>query len=495
MTSTETASFKNKLGSVAPTPPKKRHWLSGIFIPLAWVLFIANVGYVLFYVPNLPQWQLGGLIAINGLSTIMWLVVTFFSAIIQTYASNYLKGFKYKGKFLLVSFLFALSVMFFVVANNVVLFCASWLIMGYLMTLLIGINTGWEEAKNAARYARNNFIISTVFLSLATGLLVFYTNAWTLTGIREGLPALTKGVATLAALGVLLAALIQSAIFPFHRWLMSAMTSPTPASALMHAGFVNAAGILLTIFAPLLVETQVLTLIFIIGSVTAIFSQFSKLLQVNIKQKLACSTSAQMSFMIMQCGLGFFSAAITHLILHGFYKAYLFLSSGEEIEKSIPKDALPIQIKPIQTLFILVISGLGGVLFAYITGKGLAWDTGLFLTFIVAITVGQITYNVLNHFRFSIVKKIIVLPFALAIGIGVYALTYNGIALLLADMPMANKPIDLTYVHVLVGALFLLAFYVMLSGRYQKIPWLYVKLLNASQPFNKSVISYKHNRS
>jgi NAD(P)H-quinone oxidoreductase subunit 5 len=34
-------------------------------------------------------------------------------------------------------------------------------------------------------------------------------------------------------------------------------------------------------------------------------AQFTKLLQVNVKQKLACSTIAQMGFMIMQCGLGF----------------------------------------------------------------------------------------------------------------------------------------------------------------------------------------------
>lgn len=495
MTSTEQATSKKTLGSLAPTPPKKRHWLSRILIPLAWVLFIANVCYVSFYAPHLPQWRLGDVIALNGLSSIMWLVVTFFSAVIQTYAANYLKGFKYKGKFLVVSFLFAISVMLFVVANNVVLFCVSWLIMGYLMTLLIGINAVWKEAQNAARFARINFIISTVSLSFATGLLALYTNSWTITGIHERLPELTKGVTTVAALGVLLAALIQSAIFPFHRWLMSAMTSPTPASALMHAGFVNAAGILLTIFAPLLVQTNILTIIFIIGSLTAIFSQFSKLLQVNVKQKLACSTSAQMSFMIMQCGLGFFGAAITHLILHGFYKAYLFLSSGEEIEKSIPKKPLPIQIKPLQTLFILVVSMLGGVLFAYITEKDLAWDTGLFLTFIVAITVGQITYNVLNHFTFSVVKKLIVLPFALVIGISVYALTYNGIVMLLADMPMANRPMDFTVVHILFGAIFLIAFYIMLSGVYRKVPWLYVKLLNASQPYKKTVISYKSNRS
>ncbi|MCL4140223.1 UNVERIFIED_CONTAM: hypothetical protein GTU68_048275 [Idotea baltica] len=270
------------------------------------------------------------------------------------------------------------------------------------------------------------------------------------------------------------------------------MTSPTPASALMHAGFVNGAGILLAIFAPLLFKADMLLVIFIIGGVTAIVSQFTKLLQVNVKQKLACSTSAQMSFMIMQCGLGFFSAAITHLILHGFYKAYLFLSSGEEIENSTPKDSHRIIIKPLQTIFILVISILGGILFALITGKGTAFDSGLFLTFIVAITVGQVAYNIINQSTLSTVKKLIVLPILIVVGIGVYGLCFNGVSLLMSDMPLTNIPLELTSVHIGFGIVFLIAFYIMLFGIYRKIPWLYVKLLNSSQPYSKSILSFKN---
>lgn len=495
MNSTALSTSTSAQGSFLKKPLTRAQWLSKIFIPLAWILFLANVGYVAYYAPNLPQVQFGDFIALNSLTTIIWLVVTFFSAIIQTFAANYLKGFKYKGQFSVISFAFTLSVMLFVAANHIILFCASWFIMGYFMSLLIGINAKWKEAQHASRYARNNYIVSTLILSGSVGLLAFQTNMWTITGIREALPELSTSISVVSAVGILIAAMIQSAIFPFHRWLMSAMTSPTPASALMHAGFVNAAGILLAIFAPLLVQAQLLTIIFIVGCLTAIFSQFSKLLQVNVKQKLACSTSAQMSFMIMQCGLGFFSAAITHLILHGFYKAYLFLSSGEEIENSTPKAPQTIQIKPLETLFILGISILGGILFALITGKGLGLDTGLFLTFIVAITVGQVSYNVLNHGALPMAKKLLILPLASAVGIGVYAMTYNGISLLMADMPLANMAIELNVVHILFGVIFLVSFYIMLTGMYRKIPWLYVKLLNASQPYEKSILSIKSNRS
>jgi NAD(P)H-quinone oxidoreductase subunit 5 len=134
------------------------------------------------------------------------------------------------------------------------------------------------------------------------------------------------------------------AIYPFHRWLLSAMTSPTPASALMHAGFVNGSGILLALFSTVLFASNTLIILFIIGGLTAVIAQFTKLLQVNVKQKLACSTIAQMGFMIMQCGLGF-SMRVVHLLLHGFYKAYLFLSAGGNGAFETAKPT-PIKIKP-----------------------------------------------------------------------------------------------------------------------------------------------------
>lgn len=140
------------------------------------------------------------------------------------------------------------------------------------------------------------------------------------------------------------------------------MTAPTPASALMHAGFINGAGILFTIFASLLVASNTLILLFVLGGLTAIIAQFIKLQQVNVKQKLACSTIAQMGFMVMQCSLGFFNAAIVHLILHGFYKAYLFLSSVEEVEMRTPQKLEKIKIKFLQGIIVGTF-GLAGAAF------------------------------------------------------------------------------------------------------------------------------------
>lgn len=469
--------------------------LSKILVPLWWFLFLAHLGYLIVFAPNLPVWQVGEWIEINGLSIVIGTVVLFFSAVIQTYASNYLKGFKHYNRFVWVSFIFTLSVMAFVVANHILLLLAFWFLMGFSMSLLIGIHKEWKEAGHAASFARKNYIASTFFLALGVVLLAIQSGEWTINGILSKLDQLSTITTIFAALSILIAALIQSAIFPFHRWLMSAMTSPTPASALMHAGFVNSAGILLTIFSPLWFHSQMLWLIFVLGCLTAIIAQFTKLLQVNVKQKLACSTSAQMSFMVMQCGLGFFSAAITHLILHGFYKAYLFLSSGEEIENAIPKQSDAIVWKPLQILIIVTSSILGGILFAFLTGKGMTLDTGVFLVFIVVITVGQVVYNILNQSSLSIAKQLIVGPLVIILGIAAYAFIFNGVTTLISDMPMINTAVPLEPIHLIFGLVFLIAFYVMLSGMYRKNAWLYVKLLNNSQPYSKTILSFKNKQN
>jgi len=314
---------------------------------------------------------------------------------------------------------------------------------------------------------------------------------YTVSGILGALGELPPHLTLIAALCIIIAAIVQSAIYPFHRWLLSAMTAPTPASALMHAGFVNGSGILLALFSTVLFASDTLNLLFIIGGLTALIAQFTKLLQVNVKQKLACSTIAQMGFMIMQCGLGFFNAAVAHLILHGFYKAYLFLASGEEIARSAPQKSPHIGIKPLQAIVVLAFGLLGAFLFTQLTGKGTSVDSGIFLTLIVAITVGQVTYNIVKEKSLSLIQKIFLPPVLFIAGIGVYALMYNGVTAVMADMPLVAVALPLSVIQIGFGVVFLIGFFIMKLGIYQNIPWLYVKLMNISQPYKKSVLFYK----
>lgn len=376
-------------------------------------------------------------------------------------------------------------------AQHILLIIFSWLIMGVLMAQLIGIDKDWGEAREAAKFTQKYFLAGAGFLLVGLIPLALYSGQYTVRGIAAVVDEVPFYLLQFSAICVIGAAIVQSAIYPFHRWLLSAMTAPTPASALMHAGFVNGAGILLALFSSLLLASDTMNILFVVGGFTAIIAQFAKLLQVNVKQKLGCSTIAQMGFMIMQCGLGYYNAAVAHLILHGFYKAYLFLSSGEEIKQTKPEQPSPISIQPMQALFVVLFGGLGAFLFAYWTGKGLMLNSGLLLTIIVAITIGQATYNIVKEKSLSALQKIIVSPLLFIAGIGIYALMYNGVSILMGNMPKVSQALPLTAVQIIFGVIFLIGFFIMKLGAYKKFPWVYVKLMNLSQPNIKSVLMYK----
>ena len=463
---------------------------SKFFTGFLWILFACNLLYLILNYAELPVWT-NEIFRINGFTVLIWLTVSFFSAVVSSYSGNYLKGFAYHQRFNWLSLGFTTSVMLMVASEHILPLIFSWWAMGFFMSRLIGVNLKWGEAREASRYTQRFFLAGSIFLSLGILLLAFQSEVFTLSEIVAVIGDQPYYIILLAGLCIITAAVIQSAIFPFHRWLLSAMTAPTPASALMHAGFVNGSGILLAIFASLIFASNTLNILFIIGGLTAIIAQFTKLLQVNVKQKLACSTIAQMGFMLMQCGLGFFNAAVAHLILHGFYKAYLFLSAGEEVRYSQPSDLPKIRIKPLQALVVLLYSIAGAILFTLITGKGTNLDSGIFLTLIVAITVGQATYNIIKEKSLSNIQKIVAPPVIFACGIGMYGLMYNGVSHLMSDMPMVNAAIPLSVIQVVFGIIFLIGFFMMKLGTYRKISWLYVKMLNASQAYKKSVLMYK----
>lgn len=466
-------------------------WVSKVAPYVLWLLFFSSIALIVLFLLQQPNWRLGNYLRINGLSLAIFATVGFFGAVISKYAKNYLKGFTYQQQFSWYSLGFIVSVLLFVVANHVGILVGSWFFMGLFMAKLIGVNTDWLEAKASSNYALRFYLASSLFLAMSLGMLVYYTESWYLNIIFQGLSTLTFPVLLASSLLLILSGLIQSALFPFHRWLLSAMTAPTPASALMHAGFINGAGILFTLFASLLIASNTLTLLFIIGGFTAIIAQFVKLLQVNVKHKLACSTIAQMGFMVMQCGLGFFNAAIAHLILHGFYKAYLFLSSGEEIEMSYPEKPKKLQIRGLQTLFVVVFGLAGAALFMLLTGKHTLSNTSIFLTLVVAITVGQATYNLMKEKSYSYVQRIILSVLFFTIGVVLYALFYNGVSVLLAELRYVKSPIQLTYIEIGFGLLFLVGFFMMKLGIFKSTPWLYVKLLNLTQPNKNTILKYK----
>ncbi|WP_455216891.1 proton-conducting transporter transmembrane domain-containing protein, partial [Kaarinaea lacus] len=186
-------------------------------------------------------------------------------------------------------------------------------------------------------------------LVIAAAILVHTYGTWTLTEIFAqiqsdphamsflGIPA-TQATAIFLAF----AAFARSAQFLLHNWLPYTMDGPTPVSALMHAGIVNAGGFLINRFAPVFVHSgDVLHSLFIVGLVTAVIGSVLMLTQNDIKKALGYSTMGQMGFMIMECGVGAFSLAIYHLIAHGLFKGTLFLGAGSVIHEARRDDGIP----------------------------------------------------------------------------------------------------------------------------------------------------------
>jgi NAD(P)H-quinone oxidoreductase subunit 5 len=456
------------------------------FVWLLWAGSLAALGArVLGRLPEFP-----GLLVVDGLTVVMWVAVTGFSGIVHSYARRYMAGSRDIDRFFRRVFAFTLVVMLLVAADHLVLFVGAWLAMGLLMSDLIGFVRGWPQARAAGRTARRYFLASGGLLAAGVGVLWWTTGATTVSGVTTALDGLPREVTVAAAGLLLLAAMVQSALVPFHTWLRSSMTAPTPASALMHAGFVNAGGILLARFAPLVADDlAVATVVVVAGAVSALVGKLLKSLQPDIKGQLSFSTTAQMGFMILQAGLGFFAAAITHLILHGCYKAYLFLSSGEAVERTAP-DA---ESRVATGLPGLAVAGLtavaGAALFAALTGKGTSLDSGFLLTLFVGATGLHAARDVARHAALPAAVRYGAVPLIALPAIALYAVVYEAVVGLMAGGAVAEAPTELTVVHGVVAIAFLVAYVAVELDLHEHSTRLYVALLNLSQPTPDTVLT------
>jgi NAD(P)H-quinone oxidoreductase subunit 5 len=461
---------------------------------LVWSLFAASIVALAARVRFGGGWEISGVIVVDGLTVLLWAVVTFFSGIVHSYSRRYMAGSAHETRFFVATFGFTVIVMGLVAADHLALFALLWLAMGLSMAKLIGIVDGWKQARAASAVAAKYFVASSALLGVALATLWWTTGATSVSGVAAATETLGGPLWLLAAGALVLAAMIQSALVPFHGWLLSSMTAPTPASALMHAGFVNAGGILLTRFAPVVtVDTTLMLAIVVIGAASALLGKLLKSVQPGVKSMLGSSTVGQMGFMIMQVGLGFFGAAITHLILHGFYKAYQFLNAGEQIERTSPTGGTKRATGPIGVAATLLTAIAGGALFAVLTGKGTSLDSGLLLALFVVLATLHAARSAIQHISLPSTVRYAAVPLAFFPAIIVYALVYTAISSVLAELPVVAAPTELTVFHALVAVAFLAAYLAIETGVHERSQRLYVALLNASQPDSSTVLTTTEN--
>ncbi|MDQ7044657.1 MAG: proton-conducting transporter membrane subunit [Sulfurimonas sp.] len=289
----------------------------------------------------------GGLLIYNELSAILVPYVAILGLVIRKFATKYMwDEAGYKRFFVLLNFIFS-SIYLLVMSNNLIVLALAWQLMSVYLYLLVSFNVGSQTAVKNARWTMY-IHKSADFVFLLAVILTYKTfGSFDLDVLKEQWLMMSQNpiddpMIFVVGFLYLLAAMMKSAIVPFHIWLPYTSEAPTPVSALMHAGVVNVGGILLNKLAFLLIlSPAVLNIAFVIGLITAIFASVLMLVVSDIKRALGYSTVGQMGYMIMEVGLGAFSLAVYHLIVHGIFKASLFLESGSIINQARKEPNIP----------------------------------------------------------------------------------------------------------------------------------------------------------
>jgi len=341
-----------------------------------WSIFLASLALLYFYFVlsggNVRVYSLGWLdlglflsIKIDFLSVLLLFMASFLTVSIGQYSVRYLSGEKRQYYFFKYLSIITSAVAVFLLSNNVLVIFFTWLLISYSLHKLLTYSSGRIEAKKAALKKLMVSRIGDIFL--VSGLVGMYRKFGTfeidqITAViseivkQSDYDPLVSFIALMFAFG----AILKSVQFPFHFWLPETMETPTPVSALMHAGIVNAGGILVIKLSSLMSYSEITSALLVLsGAISAVFGSLVMITQNDIKKKLAYSTISQMGMMMFACGLQLYAVALFHIFAHSLYKAQAFLSTGELIEES---KKIQCKYLTLPAHFILLISIIGGVI-------------------------------------------------------------------------------------------------------------------------------------
>ncbi len=342
---------------------KQAHWIPVLAILVVWVIAMGLVYQVLTgaapilsgegeeavhgYAMTLFTWiPAGGFvvdmgIVIDPLTACLLIVVTTIGLLVHVYSIGYMSHDPGYWRFFAYLNLFMFSMLLLVLGSNWLVVFVAWELVGLSSYLLIGF---WYRKRSAMLAAKKAFIVNRVGdVGFALGIMAIFLNTsaagHATLDIRESIHSLLEaGDANpiplfVVALLVFAGAMGKSAQFPLHVWLPDAMEGPTPVSALIHAATMVNAGVYLVARAnPLFASApDAMVIVAAIGIFTAILAASIAMTQTDIKRVLAYSTLSQLGYMFAALGVGAFTAAIFHLMTHGFFKGLLFLGSGSVI--------------------------------------------------------------------------------------------------------------------------------------------------------------------
>lgn len=391
---------------------------------------------------------------LDAVSAVMLLLVTFIGWIVVRYAGTYLDGESRQGPFTGWLCLTLASVLFLVSAGNLFQLVLAWIATSLFLHRLLLF---YPDRIAAQRAARKKFVTARLGDVALIGAAALLAAAYGTADIGSILQAAVAGhgggLAVGAASLLALAALLKSAQFPTHGWLTEVMETPTPVSALLHAGVINAGGFLLIRFADvMLLAPGVLAALVMIGGFTALFGSLVMLTQPAVKTSLAWSTVAQMGFMILQCGLALFPLALLHIVAHSLYKAHSFLASGGAVERvaAIPRpgpvavpDAVAVVRAFLAAIVVYILVGLG---FGLTHKSPQAIALGAILIFGVAYMLAQGFADAAPR---ALTRRTAV--YAVATSIGYFALQTAATSLTAGVLPATPTPGPLEWVLIVLA--------------------------------------------
>jgi NADH-quinone oxidoreductase subunit L len=321
-------------------------WIGAGSVSLT-ALLVLGLGYL--FLSSVPagqavavrawEWMSTGGLSVNfsfrldALSLVFIFVITFVGALIHIYSVEFMSGDEGYSRFFASMNLFVSSMLILVLADNLLLLYLGWEGVGLCSYLLIGF---WYKDPVNGYAARKAFIVTRVGdVAMILGLFLLFINLGTL-DIQQLMQAAPQqwtpgsSLANWSAILLLGGALGKSAQLPLQTWLPDAMAGPSPVSALIHAATMVTAGVYLIARTHVLfaLAPAVQTAVAVIGALTLLVAGFSAFAQHDLKRVLAYSTISQIGYMFLALGVGAWSAAIFHFMIHAFFKALLFLAGG-----------------------------------------------------------------------------------------------------------------------------------------------------------------------
>jgi NAD(P)H-quinone oxidoreductase subunit 5 len=476
-------------------PDALGRWVIGAGALTVAAAVVTTIAVIMHGFMNTPLIGAGGIgisLYVDALSTSLFCLVSFIGLVVVIYSRNYLAGDPGHARFLRWLCLTLASILTVIISGNMLLFALSWIMTSVSLHRLLVF---YSERPAAILAARKKFIASRIGdLCLIVAMVLLYSLFGSLEykALFNGAETLTKdgqlpGAVHAISLLLVVAALLKSAQFPLHGWLLEVMETPTPVSALLHAGIINAGGFLILRFSDIIsLSTPALETMAIVGGFTALFGSAVMLTQTSIKVSLAYSTIGQMGFMMLQCGLGAFSAALLHLIGHSLYKAHAFLTSGSVVELAraswIPGPVAhphPARLAIAITMLLAI-----ALVVSTVFGATLLEQPGVFATgAVVLLGLTHLVSNALDEpVNLYVVGRTVAV--AVVVGLAYFGLQWTTAYLLAGSVPPTESlrgPLDLLIVALVIlsfGAVMILQ--TLMPNRLREPRWqaLYTHLSN-----------------